>query len=77
MAKQYSFSGCVAAAKPCSGSAGIATAGIAIAVTIAAAPPESINIAAPTAATSGARKGDWIIETGSAPTGAGRRDQRA
>jgi len=77
MAKQFSFSGCVAAARPCSGSASIATAGTVIAVTIAAPPPEWINIAAPTAATSGVRKGDWIIETGSATTGAGRRNQRA
>jgi hypothetical protein len=77
MAKQFSFSGCVAAARPCSGSASIATADIVIAVTIAAALPGSISIAAPTAATSGVRKGDWIIETGSATTGTGRRNQRA
>ncbi|MEK7995870.1 MAG: hypothetical protein AAB403_18890 [Planctomycetota bacterium] len=76
MAKWFSGSEFAAAADAtrCSGSAGTAIADSAIAAPHAALQPGSSKDAAPTAATSGARKDGWTIATGNASTGAGRRE---
>jgi hypothetical protein len=60
---------------PCSGSAGIVIAVNAIAVPLAEPQHVSSNTAAPTAASSGVWKDDWIIATGNGSTGAGRRER--
>jgi hypothetical protein len=67
MAKWFSGSGFAAAldATRCSGSANTVIADSAIAAPLAALKPGSSNDARPTAATSGARKDDWTIATGS------------
>jgi len=72
MARSFFVSGFASAldATQCSGSAGTAIADSAIAVPPAEAKPGSGSAAAPTAATSEARKGDSIIATASGNTGA-------
>ena len=67
MEKWFSGSGFAAAvnATRCSGSASIVIADSAIAASFAALKLGASNDAAPTAATSGARKDDWNIATGS------------
>jgi hypothetical protein len=57
----------------CSGSASIVIADIAIAASLAAPKLGSSSGAAPTAGTSGVRRVDWTIATGSGSTGAAKR----
>ena len=73
MARRSFVNGLALDATRCSGSAGTVIADNAIAVPPAAPKPGAGSAAAPTAATSGARKDDSIIATASGNTGAGGR----
>jgi len=75
MAKWFCGSGFAAAGdvRQCSGFAGIAIAGNAIAARPAARTRDCSSGAAPTAGTSGVPKAGWIIVTGNARTGAAGR----
>lgn len=75
MARRSFVNGPVWDATQCSGSVGIATADNAIAVPIAGAKPGGGSAAAPTAATSGARKDGLTTGTGNGiPSSPGHRD---
>ncbi len=73
MARRSFVNGLALDATRCSGSADTAIADNAIAVPLAAPKPVAGSAAAPTAATSGARRDDSIIATASGNTGAGGR----
>jgi hypothetical protein len=73
MASQSFVSGLALDATRCSGSADTAIADNAIAAPVAAPKPVADSAAAPTAATSGARKDGSIIAIASGNTGAGGR----
>lgn len=69
MAKQFFFRGYAGAVRRCFGFASTVIVGTATAAQNAATQRAVSNCASPTAATSGARKADWTIVTGSASTG--------